>query len=182
MIVAILKNFWKALLSIPMLLMLVIGGVFIWDEIAAAGGAIGSLTWTSTEGTVTDSWVIPHTTRLKGGGGKTTYEPFVEYIFQAEGKTVRGKQFQFASVPDGYGDRAEAEAALKPFPKGAKATVYYKSGAPERSTLNRSYSPVWTRGIGGLFLIAIGGLMLWVVWFAKEPEEKKKATTTASEN
>ncbi len=174
MIGTIFKNLIRLLFTVPILCFFIIGGVFVWDELAAAGGALGSLTWTATEATITESRLIPHSTRLKGGGGKTTYEAFVEYTFQAEGKTVRGKQFQFASVPDGFSSREDAEAAIRPFPKLAKTTVYYKSGAPERSTLNRGYSPVWTRGIGGIFLLAVGGLLFWVLWFAKEPEEKKE--------
>jgi hypothetical protein len=174
MIGTIFKNLVRLLFTVPILCFFILGGVFVWDELAAAGAAIGSLTWTATEATITESLVIPHTTRLKGGGGKTTYEAFVEYTFQAEGKTVRGKQFQFAAVPDGFTSREDAEAALKPFPKWAKTTAYYPTGAPERSTLTRGYSPVWTRGIGGLFLLAIGGLLFWIMWFAKEPGAEKK--------
>jgi hypothetical protein len=114
--------------------------------------------WPSTTGKVVISTVVSHK-RQPGEAGynfgdtEMSNEPCVEYDYQVNGRSYRGKRITIGEKTAGF----ELEGILARYPVGATVTVYYNPDYPEFALLERDL-PMgkMIQGVGCLMLLFVG--------------------------
>lgn len=91
----------------------------------------GSRTYLSTQGTILSSEAVYGRTRK----GRRTVGLEVRYTYTVSGREYTGDRYAFNSAKSS--DSGWVYDALKLYPPGAKATVYYDPSAPNRAVLRR---------------------------------------------
>jgi hypothetical protein len=120
--------------------------------------------WPSTTGRVVVSTVVSHKRRpgeagYNFGDKELSNEPSVEYEYQVNGRTYRGKRITIDEKTAGF----ELEGILARYPVGASVTVYYNPDYPEFALLERDLP--WDKmleGFGCLMLLFVGVPLLGI--------------------
>lgn len=119
--------------------------------------------WLVTEGKV----LISRVERVNATGNPkfqptspVTNEPLVEYEYVVDGQKHRCRRISIGEkIP-----ACELESTLAKYPVGAKVTVYYDPGNPDKALLERDLPMgMMMGGLGCLMLLFVGGPILAVV-------------------
>jgi hypothetical protein len=94
-------------------------------------GALRSRNWQAAPGRITRSVIAQ-----RAGGRSASFHPDLAYVYEVGGRSYSGTRVVFGSEME-YGSRSEAEDWVRRFPRGARATVFFDPGCPERATLDR---------------------------------------------
>jgi len=142
--------------------------------------AHASKSWPTVQGKITESFVERSRGRSNSGKSTSSYHLRIRYAFTVDGTPHTGDRA-------GYGDHIGRENAshanriVRRFPKGKEVTVYYQAGNPRECLLEPGVKGrTFILPSIGLFILAIGGVLLWAaVSVAKdEPEAARKSAAT----
>ncbi|HEX8380004.1 MAG TPA: DUF3592 domain-containing protein [Allosphingosinicella sp.] len=106
---------------------------FGYAHFRAVGRARAAESWPTAAGRVISSEVIEEESTDREGGTSTWYNPVVTYAYTAGGRELSGKRLRFGNYRSAA--RKKAEAALAPYPVGARPAVRYNPQKPEECVL-----------------------------------------------
>lgn len=128
----------------------------------------GIANWPSAEGQVATA-SVSSLERETPDGLKTTHTPVVTYTYEVAGRSYISHRLNFLPDSDAtYAKVTLAEAALAPFPAGARVRVFYNPTNPQQSTLIKprplAHNAVILYGvvamIAGAGIVVLGILLL----------------------
>jgi hypothetical protein len=141
---------------IVLLFALAFPGLIAFATLKKVGEVKRASTWTKASARIVRSELATTTHH-----GKEAQLPLVEYEFSVSFHPVRGSRISIGEIMPGT---PEAQSALKRYPVGASAPVYYNPANPKESVLERDlpekFWMVWIF-IAVLAVICVGG----AVWF-----------------
>lgn len=94
---------------------------------------VAARSWVATSCVITGSTVEPHGTAR--GGGRGSYNWFVNYKYEVDGRTIIRDRWSFWPLLQGR-ENAQAKRAAR-YPKGMETTCYYNPAAPDEAVLDR---------------------------------------------
>ena len=124
-------------------------GFMIWDASAVSDARA----WPTVTGRVLES------SYSRGSSRAVTYRPHVLYEYRVGGRTWRNTSIWLTAM-ETFGEPAEAEAFLRPWPVGGAAEIHYNPANPQQSALL-----VENEGGPMIFLILIGLLIVAGGWY-----------------
>lgn len=135
-------------------------GVLITGILVSAGGYLVYLrtknthNWPRTIGTILSSYVEvrEHTSAKYDGVDSTSYDPFVNYQYEVNGKHYICSKIGYGGI-NLFGGRNAARRIVSKYPEGAKVTVYYEPHSPRDAVLEPGAST-------GAILVIIAGVIL----------------------
>jgi Protein of unknown function (DUF3592) len=123
---------------------------FGYAHFRAVGKAKAAETWPAAPGRVLSCEVVEEESTDREGGTTTWYDPVISYAYSAGGRELTGRRLRFGNYRSS--SRKKAEAAMAPYPVGARPAVRYNPERPEECVLE-------TRKPGPIYLImALFGL------------------------
>lgn len=139
-------------------LFLLVGAVITSFGVHGLTLGFESKNWPSTEARILESRVERNTS----GSGKdrtTSYRAEVTYEFTVDGVTHTGDRVAAADL--GRGKSVHAKRIVTRYPKGGKASVYYRPDNPAKCLLEPGVQPqTFIMPSVGLFALLLGGVFL----------------------
>jgi hypothetical protein len=129
-----------------------------------------SMTWPSTEGTITRSQTKVRT----GGGSGTYYDAHIVYQFAVDGQTRLGNEVAFGvqgATP------ASIRTLLNRYPTGKTVNVYYRASAPDSSILEPGleHGQFWALpGIGLFIVLVMSSVTIYVPWTLSRQKKQSR--------
>jgi hypothetical protein len=112
-----------------------------------------SLSWPTTTGTITRTWVEESYTEDDDGWKDYSYSPRWEYQYAYLGQTYSSNRLTYGATK-AYNSESQAVEALHDFPQNSQVTVYYDPNAPEDSVLiPGAEGTIIGYFLGGIFVV-----------------------------
>ena len=137
----------------------VIGLVLLFIYFRNLAQVRASQNWSTTQGTVIQSWVRRSKSTDSDGSTSSSYHPEIHYLYQILGKEYQGNKIAFG--PRVGGNRSRAEKMVEKYPTGATVTIYYHPNKPTNAVLERSISKILL--VMGI-IFALAGFFIYVRW------------------
>lgn len=129
---------------------------FGYAHFRALAKARAAETWPVAPGQVVSCEVVEEESTDREGGTSTWYNPVVTYAYKVGGRELTGRRLRFGNYRSG--SRRKAEAALAPYPVGARPAVRYNPANPEECVLEtKKPGPIYlVMALFGFLFIAFG--------------------------
>jgi hypothetical protein len=136
-------------------LLLLIGGLLIFQAFRSKRKVEESATWPITPGRVNSSSVTRQYHHDNDGGGHYSYTPVVQYTYSVMGQSFTSNRISFGIRNSSQGS---ANATVQRYPSGAPVNVHFDPAKPQDSVLEvtQSKTAFGCQLVGGVVLALIG--------------------------